>query len=562
MTNHQQSAANAGRGWHRVQQWSIGVALLLVVLGIGFRIAPMLDHGQRMLWQWPTEDSYLMMTIARNIALGHGMSVSAGEIATNGTQPLTTLIWAGIFWLAGGDRTSGVLLIQCFLTVLGLVAALLIFLLGRRLLRDKPWGQSVPALAAALWFASPAVINHAMNGLETLVYLVLMVLSVLAWSAWQAQPAAHIRFLGATGVGVLLGLTFLARIDTVFLIAALTSWHCLLALKHRFLLRTGESFVMGATSVVVGSPWLIYNYTAFGSIMPISGTAESAAAHIGSNLSRVPTVLFDYMTQVLPIPANFADRPAVVLVASVVCVAYFALLGLSLRHASRETRAMALVVTSMGLGLAAYYGVFFGARHFVSRYMAPWSPFLALATIGLLFAMLSRLERQPKLQKLAWAGACAAIILLTAGLNARIYLNTGRGSAHDHLQVKQWVDTNVPEKAWIGAVQSGVLGFFHDRTINLDGKVNPYALAAQFEQRIAAYIVETPIEYLADWQGIAEWIEREPLLRKNFELLVDDRQGDAFFSRESLQRRQRLGELRFAQVLALHGGNHPFEVDQ
>jgi hypothetical protein len=40
-----------------------------------------------------------------------------------------------------------------------------------------------------------------------------------------------------------------------------------------------------------------------------------------------------------------------------------------------------------------------------------------------------------------------------------------------------------------------------------------------------------------------------------------DCQGDAFFARESLQRRQSLGKLRFRHCLALHGGNHPFEVD-
>jgi hypothetical protein len=41
-----------------------------------------------------------------------------------------------------------------------------------------------------------------------------------------------------------------------------------------------------------------------------------------------------------------------------------------------------------------------------------------------------------------------------------------------------------------------------------------------------------------------------------------DRQGYALFARERLQRRKRLGNLRFLRFLALHGGNQPFEVDQ
>ena len=46
-----------------------------------------------MLRQWPTEDGYLMLTIARNMALGNGMSTADGELPTNGTQPLATTIW-------------------------------------------------------------------------------------------------------------------------------------------------------------------------------------------------------------------------------------------------------------------------------------------------------------------------------------------------------------------------------------------------------------------------------------------------------------------------------------
>ena len=41
-----------------------------------------------------------------------------------------------------------------------------------------------------------------------------------------------------------------------------------------------------------------------------------------------------------------------------------------------------------------------------------------------------------------------------------------------------------------------------------------------------------------------------------------DGQGYAFLARESFQRRQSLGKLRFLDVLAFHGCNHPFEVDQ
>src|SRR5215470_7200811 len=86
--------------------------LALVAMGLAVRVAPLFDLQGRNLRQFPSEDGYLMLTIARNIALGHGMSIAGGTIATNGTQPLMAYVYALAFWLVGGDKTWGVLLVQ------------------------------------------------------------------------------------------------------------------------------------------------------------------------------------------------------------------------------------------------------------------------------------------------------------------------------------------------------------------------------------------------------------------------------------------------------------------
>ena len=63
-------------------------------------------------------------------------------------------------------------------------------------------------------------------------------------------------------------------------------------------------------------------------------------------------------------------------------------------------------------------------------------------------------------------GLLAALWLIA--LDTRLYL---RGTSHEHFQVIDWVEQNVPDDTWVAAVQSGTLGYYHDRTINLDGKV-------------------------------------------------------------------------------------------
>src|SRR5262245_61884697 len=109
-----------------------GAAALLLLTGLVARIAPLFDAGGRLFRQFPSEDGYLMLTIARNIALGHGMSVSDGLQPTNGTQPLVTLLWAGLFWLAGADRRAGVLSILVVEVLFACAAVALLWVLARR----------------------------------------------------------------------------------------------------------------------------------------------------------------------------------------------------------------------------------------------------------------------------------------------------------------------------------------------------------------------------------------------------------------------------------------------
>ncbi len=124
--------------------------------------------------------------------------------------------------------------------------------------------------------------------------------------------------------------------------------------------------------------------------------------------------------------------------------------------------------------------------------------------------------------------AVCAVVLIAASAE-RFYI---RAAVQDHFQVVQWVSNHLTSETWVGAPQSGTLGYFHDRTINLDGKVNPLALQARHDNRLFHYIVnDTPIEYIADWYGLARWVDhpetvREErdvnLLAERFSILVRD----------------------------------------
>jgi len=109
----------------------LGFGLLVAILlacGLVARIAPLFNQDDRPARQFPTEDAYLMLTIARNMAIGNGMSTAAGTIPTNGTQPAITFLWALGYRLMNGDKMLGVAVVQVLEIAIGLTGASHLFL--------------------------------------------------------------------------------------------------------------------------------------------------------------------------------------------------------------------------------------------------------------------------------------------------------------------------------------------------------------------------------------------------------------------------------------------------
>ena len=503
----------------RPRAFAVAPAIALFAIGVLARVAPMADSGGRLLRQFPTEDGYLMLTIARNIALGKGMSVSDGLQPTNGTQPLATLVWAVEFWLAGGDRRLGVLEILVTQLFISAAAALLLYRLARVLFGEIPRGREVALLVSAAWFASPLVVAHSMNCLETGLYA-LMVVSVLGCFVHTADDRAW-SLRRCLGAGALLGLAFWARNDAIFLVGAACLLHVTWSLfgrKDQFARRLREAIVFGATSVLVASPWLAFNRLRFGAIVPVSGQSEALDAHFAENLANAPIAVFEYATLYLPIPSSLESVPWVVAIASLATALVAVLVIRVLRTAPPPARAIAGIGAIFGLCVLSFYGLSFGAGYFFSRYTFPLSPLLALLWAAVLRRAWELADARG--WTVAPPVAAAAVLAFALGLDGRLYRN---GSAHMHFQVVEWVRDHVPDSAWVAAPQSGTLGFFHDRTINLDGKVNPAALAVRRANgSVTRYVLEKrEIEYLADWEGIASWATQPPIAAQ-FELVVDD----------------------------------------
>ena len=134
-------------------------------------------------------------------------------------------------------------------------------------------------------------------------------------SPFAEQPSAPRRD------GILLGLLFLARNDCIFLIASLLLTHLYRGWRRREAQRAFmQCLVAGSLSIVVASPWLIFNVTKFGHLVPVSGRAESYGIPFGSNLPYSFPALLENALLVLRIPQSIQTTGWVTAIAVIAAI--------------------------------------------------------------------------------------------------------------------------------------------------------------------------------------------------------------------------------------------------
>lgn len=364
------------------------LCLIAFALGLLSRLHPLVMDNARIAQFFITEDGYLMLTVSRNFAAGLGLSVSGGEIATNGVQPLATFLFALPYALAGGDKILGLMGVILISAAVSVAAAWAIWRFARAALAPQDPSPAWPLLVAALWFVAPLPLLHTMNALETGLYTLVLVLAVLRFGALTARGGIF-PMADRLTFGALLGLVFLARNDGAFFVASVLFVRFVqvqvegpAARRLSFGQALAEAVPAGLTSLVVAAPWLVYNKLQFGSIVPISGQSQSIAAGFGSNLGLAPEKLFETMFPMLPIPAALESSAlANALLGLVVVLVLGAFLWGAMRRGG-AFRAPLLAYALHGVLLFCYYALFFGAPWFLSRYFAPLAPLLIVAAVS------------------------------------------------------------------------------------------------------------------------------------------------------------------------------------
>ena len=443
------------------------------------------------------EDGYYLLLAAWNLASGEGLTANFGEVVT-GIQPLMTFLLAcvaAIIQAFDGDKFD---FARAMILLGGANLLLFAYLVERVTLAalpvtsDRETAGAFAFIGAALSFYLFRTFTY---GLETGLYLVLV--ATLAWVTLRifasAQGVKQPTLTQAALIGALTGLCGLARIDFGIVAAIVFG-----LLFLRGLLGLRASILAGTIALTITAPWFLWVQSVSGSFMPSSGPAQATLVDLGSAWGRGETMLLGMAQNI----AAWAPLDYNKLASVLVMAALLALIGVAVRarRPERFWRAgTAPVMAAWAAGvivLPLIYFTFFWAAHFYARYTAP----LAVVCLVLTAACVAYLPEQ---RRRIFALVAFALMALTNGRAAWDTHHRG-GIGDGHSVAAGYVANHLPKDARIGAFQSGVVGYYNENVINLDGKVNVDALAAMREKRVEEYVDAERIDYVIDWQGVIE----------------------------------------------------------
>lgn len=227
--------------------------ILIVVLAVAARLIP----GPRTI-----DDSYITFRYAQNILDGNGFVYNPGERVMGTTTPLYTMLMVLSGWLTGGSDAPFEWLALIWNTAADALSCLLLLRLGRHL------GAGTAGIcAAAAWAIAPFSVTFAIGGLETSLYVLLLTATALAWQEKRSTSAALCAVLA-----------LLTRPDALILVVPLLLDRLVRVWRKEQPLKLTELAVF----LLPALAWLIFSSLYFGSPIPHSVTAKTAAYHLSS----------------------------------------------------------------------------------------------------------------------------------------------------------------------------------------------------------------------------------------------------------------------------------------
>ena len=472
------------------------------------------------------DDAFYYFKTAKNIAFGNGVSFD-GVNPTNGFHPLWTVVLVPIFYLFGSDLVLPIRIILVFQVLLTAVTTILIYkfcILGR--LKNH-----TAIVISLMWFIYPIHILSVMSGQESALYAFFLMLAMYFYVTRFNKPLQSFTQISNKDkwiFGLLLGLTFLSRLDGVFLI--------LIFLILILFSKTGSIkeklktiITISIPIAVISLPYLVWNYFIFGALTPISGKIKHYWAMSAiSNLQGLNG--FDLFHKIMSslyfdncIFSTFRVIKHVCMPAFLILVVLTLIFVLVWR---KDIISKLNDLNILPLAIFVFILVLFYKTYYFDLYTTygTWQlvPHFILFSIffGVLFEVF--VDRTKGVFHVFGENYRSVItilmcILIVSSFTAIVYIELTRieGTKEAYNNAK-WLRENTNESDLIGVWDAGVIGYFSERhVINLDGLINS---PEYFEYRKRGdtidYLDELEVDYISQYYlyddpyNSTEWKEK------------------------------------------------------
>lgn len=410
-----------------------------------------------------TDDAYYYFQVARNIVAGYGPTFDQiGQ--TNGFHPLWMICLLPIFWIFKDPATAFKVVGIVGSVILGCAFWIAYITVAKQLGR-------IAALVALGLFLFPYQINHLLNGLETGLLVLLLFLLVYLCTTRDLLGPEHAKRKAAR-LGVLLGLVFLARLDSifivlsVFLIWGLNLWRA--AAGEDKITQVWIPIAMAASIIaLISLPYFMWNLAAFGHLSPISGSLKMSFPQI--SLVGYKFKSWHWFFYEMALLAN-----------SVMMLCAFAVSNMPV-----PVRTFLIGDQTRGVLIALWFG---NLAHFIfSALFMDWAVYwwhfadftpLTVFCFACGFEWLRNcLGFRPAICHLG----ALAVWLLAIGIWIVQEIDL-KVHHRPRFEAAKWLKHNTPQDAVIAMHDAGLIAYFSERkVINLDGVINSY----EFQEAVA-----------------------------------------------------------------------------
>ncbi len=450
------------------------------------------------------DDAYYAYAIAENVVNGKGVVFNEG-IPTNGFHPLYSLgiltILYKLFLPLGLNTPIYASLVV--LSIFSIGTAVLIYLIIEKLLN-----KNAGLLGAFIWLFNPYTLFVSLIGVEPPVQIFLI--AAIAYSIIRLDNRTHYSIRHSIFIGLLLGLVFLARMDSIFVFVGVVLALIIRKLLNKIqivdIFKQKDLYIIAIIAFLVVLPWIGWSYLELGRITPVSGEATRLLADFNLADKSYTGLVRHSIYSTAGFIAKFFLITTDSIIQGVAIILIFLVVPITLllyKKAKSLTQTIFqldfLIISSV-----AYYGFYWfyqlGAREWYSLYTS------FLLTIAFAF-MIGKLVDSLKSRIMQiFLRSVIFILIVSFIFGGLVHYKKGNFP----FEKLKWDATNYINEnlgdVIIGSFNSGIYQYYtskHD-VINLDGVVNPEVLVAMKNNKVEEYILDKNITYIIDRPGYAQ----------------------------------------------------------